>query len=163
MPQCYSGSYRGKGVSPQISRPTLGGSDTLGASQRSRFRFTVREAWNTNPFVLSGKTKIGTFRAVNNAGDLLSRKNYSCGGPNQVSNAANNWRIPYVRSRGGPSSSQCDGTGIPPSTCNVKYVYDSSNYIKFKRELAINRNYNDYSDGGANNGAQVAFRRVKAY
>ena len=70
MPQCYSGSYRGKGVSPQISRPTLGGSDTLGASQRSRFRFTVREAWNTNPFVLSGKTKIGTFRAVNNAGDL---------------------------------------------------------------------------------------------
>lgn len=32
---------------------------------------------------------------------------------------------------------------------NPKYVYDSSNYVRFKKLQAINRNYNDSSFGGA--------------
>lgn len=54
-----------------------------------------------------------------------------------------------------------DGTGIPSSTCNVKYVYDGSDYTTFKKNQAINRTYNDYSFGGnASSGSQSAWRRV---
>jgi hypothetical protein len=35
-------------------------------------------------------------------------------------------------------------------TGNPKYVYDSSNYIRFKKLQAVNRNYNDSSFGGEN-------------
>jgi hypothetical protein len=101
---------------------------------------------------------LGGFRAVNNAGDPLSRKNYSCGGPNQLSSRPG---IPNVTTRDGPpSTSGCDGN-IPPSTCNVKYVYDSSDFIKFRKQVALRRTYDDYSSGGGNKSSQVAFRRVR--
>ena len=35
-------------------------------------------------------------------------------------------------------------------TGNPKYVYDSSNYVRFKKLQAVNRNYNDSSYGGEN-------------
>ena len=48
-------------------------------------RFTLRNAWNTDyPRQLKSinirRSITGPFRAVNNAGDLLGRENYSCGG-----------------------------------------------------------------------------------
>ena len=70
-----------------------------------------------------------------------------------------------------------NGNEIPPSTCNVKYVYDSSNYTRYLKERASNRGYTftvggskaplplagwrknagyDYSYGGANNGSFTA-------
>ena len=43
---------------------------------------------------------------------------------------------------------------------NQKFVYDSSDYIKFKRLSAKNKNYGDCSFGGDDNkGAQSAMRR----
>ena len=50
-----------------------------------QIRFTLKNAWNTTyPSQLrrDNLTRPITtpFRAVNNAGDLLSRENYSCGG-----------------------------------------------------------------------------------
>jgi hypothetical protein len=42
-----------------------------------------------------------------------------------------------------------------------KYVYDSSTYTNYKKLLAYQKNYNDTSSGGANNGAQVALSRVR--
>ena len=44
--------------------------------------------------------------------------------------------------------SNCDGTGIPPSTTNVKFVADSSEFSKYKKQVAITANYNDSSFGG---------------
>ena len=55
----------------------------------------------------------------------------------------------------GGQDQRCDGTGVQPSSCNVKYVYDSSDFIRFKKLQAKNRGYTngaDYSYGGANNG-----------
>ena len=113
---------------------------------------------------------MGTFRVVNNAGDLLSRVNYSCGGPNMITNS-NHTRLVFSNNRdGGQSNADCDGSGIPPSTCNVEYVYDSSDFTRFKRLQAVNRGYaglgtsqGDYSSGGANNGAQVAWRNARIH
>jgi hypothetical protein len=53
---------------------------------------------------------------------------------------------------------------IPSSTCNVKFVYDGSDYTKFKKDQAVNRNYNDRSFGGNdNNAAQSAIRHIRRY
>ena len=58
----------------------------------------------------------------------------------------------------------CDGSDIPPAACNVKYVYDSSDYVRFLKQQAVNRNYNDYSNGGnENSGAQSAYRAIRRY
>lgn len=86
---------------------------------------------------------ITPFRAVNNLGDFLARPNYICGGPNQV-----NADKPGMKGRIGSIISRCDGTGIPSSTCNVKFVPDSSDYITYKKQRAIGQTYNDLKFGG---------------
>jgi hypothetical protein len=139
-------------------------------SVHSRDRFRLRDAWNTNPYAEGLKPKMGTFRVVNNAGDLLSRVNYSCGGPNMITNTNHTRLVLSTNRDGGQSKSDCDDSGIAPASCNVEYVYDSSDFIRFKRLQAINRGYaglgtnnGNYSSGGANNGAQVAWRHAHAY
>jgi len=123
-------------------------------------RTILRNAWNT-PYAVgtvAGRTRVITpFRAVNNSGDFLARINYSCGGPNP-----NNIGPPGRRSLLGSVPQQCDGTGIPPSSCNPRFVADSSDYTTFKRQQAANHNYNDLSPGGdQNNGSYVPFIRVR--
>lgn len=139
-------------------------------SVHSRERFRLRESWNTNVYARGVKPGMGTFRIVNNAGDILSRVNYSCGGPNMITNS-NHTSLIFSKNRdGGQSNADCDDSGIPPSTCNVEYVYDSSDFTRFKRLQAVNRGYaglgtseGDYSSGGANNGAQVAWRHARIH
>ena len=127
-------------------------------------RFTLRNAWNTNyaKLVNNNKSIITPFRAINNAGDLLSRPNYSCGGPCQTFQSRPG--LFGLNGHFGHIQSQCDGTGIPPSSCNVKYVYDSSDYIRYAKEKAINKNYNDASFGGNKySGSQSAWRAIRRY
>ena len=87
----------------------------------------VRSSWNT-PYAtgeVEGQKRVTTpFRAVNNLGDFLGRQNYSCGGPKQM-------------------TFTCDSTNVPASSTNTKFVSDSSDYIRFKKHQAVNRNYND--------------------
>ena len=115
-----------------------------------------------------------------NAGDPLGRKNYSCGGPNMVSGGVGRMFCmpPRTLKDGGQRRSGCDISGIPAQTCNIRYVYDSSDVIRYKKELAINKGYSwknndrvlgkavynmgfDYSYGGSNNGAVVRLRHVR--
>jgi len=129
-------------------------------------RFTLREAWNTKyPSQLqrSGlQSRCTPFRAVMNAGDLLSRKYYSCGGPCQTFQSRPQLR--GLRQHFGHIADRCDGTGVPPATCNIKYVYDSSDYIRFRKQCAIAKNYNDISTGGnRSNASQSAWRAVHRY
>ena len=99
------------------------------SSEDASTRGILRRAWNT-PYATgtfnNEKREIGPFRAVNNLGDFLGRVNFSSGGPNQtgVTNAT------------------------PASSTNVKFVPDSSDYITYKKQAAMNRNYNDSSHGG---------------
>lgn len=129
-----------QGISPvQTIDNYKSGEDTI-------IRGILRRGWNTN-FArgnVNGYNRVTTpFRAVNNSGDFLGRVNYVCGGSNQV-----NADYPGWKSRIGSIISQCDNTGIPSSTCNVKFVADSSDYITFRRQQAVNYTYNDNKMGG---------------
>ena len=95
---------------------------------------------------------IGPFRAINNAGDFLSRWQYVSGGPNAVGRYRPGI---YIRSGLTPPHVSTDGTGVEGASCNSAYVYDSSDYIRFKKLKAINSNYNDSSNGGFTNSNYV--------
>lgn len=167
MKTVTSGTYpHVQGASIQKPYPTID------FSIRSRDRTILREAWNTNTLVRTGtvtnnnvtsKLAIGSFRAVNNAGDLLNRKNYSCGGSNLISSRPGMMHL--STKDGGQDKQNCDNTGVEPASTNVKYVYDSSDFIRFKKLQAKNRGYSggaDYSYGGANNGTtQSVLNRVR--
>ena len=126
-------------------------------SEQTMSRRVLRSAWNTRYATgnVNGNDRVITpFRAVNNLGDFLSRTNYVCGGPNQVNASKPGMRI-------GSIISACDGTGVEGYSGNPKFVPDSSDYIRFKKQQAMNRNYNDSKNGGdESNGSYVALMRV---
>lgn len=110
-------------------------------SEQTSTRSVLRKSWNTMyaTGTVNGYARVITpFRAVNNLGDFLARKNYVCGGPNQV-----NASKPGMKGRIGSIISSCDDTGVEASNCNPKFVSDSSDYVKFRKQQAINRTYND--------------------
>lgn len=123
-------------------------------------RKIVTKSWNTvnAQDSINGNNRVITpFRAVNNNGDYLARKNYTCGGPNQT-----NASKPGLKSRIGHILSVCDNTGVTGSSTNVKHVPDSSDYIKFKKLSSTNKNYNDTTSGGdEHNGSYVSLMRVR--
>ena len=140
-------------------------------------RFTLKNAWNTTyPSQLRRdnlKQPITTpFRAVNNAGDLLSRLNYSCGGSCQSFQSRPGLR--GLRNHFGAVQDTCIPSAtysnlqllsnIPASACNVKYVYDSSDYVTYLKQKAVNKNYNDLTYGGdQSNTSQSAIRAIRRY
>ena len=140
-------------------------------------RFTLKNAWNTTyPSQLKRdnlKQPITTpFRAVNNAGDLLSRENYSCGGTCQSFQSRPG--LKGLRSHFGAVQDTCVPSAaynslqlinnIPAAACNVKYVYDSSDYVTYLKQKAVNKNYNDLSYGGdQSNTSQSAIRAIRRY
>jgi len=142
-----------------------------------QIRFTLKNAWNTTyPSQLKRdnlKQPITTpFRAVNNAGDLLSRENYSCGGTCQTFQSRPGLR--GLRQRFGAIQSTCEPSAaynslqlinnIPAAACNVKYVYDSSDYITYLKQRAVNKNYNDLTYGGNDfKASQSAMRAIRRY
>ena len=127
------------------------GSGMDGGSGRQIMRFTLRNAWN-------GPAAKGT---VN--GKKVAATPYTSGGSNQV----NTGRIKLAangsaRVLGGSIFAIPDGTGVPSSNTNVKYVYDGSDYTRFKKQQASNRNYNDTSFGGAGaSNTFIALNRVR--
>ena len=157
-----------KGIMPQ---PVV---DHDNSDAFARTRFTLRDAWNTSSFSGSGYSKrmVGPFRAVNNAGDLLSRQNYSCGGTCQsfqsrpgLSGLSNHFGSISTACTADVfySSNQIDPK-VPASACNTKFVYDSSDYIRFRKNQAYNKNYNDRSFGGNEySGSQSASRAIRRY
>lgn len=144
-----------------------------------QIRYTLKNAWNTTyPSQLrrnnlnQNKTITTPFRAVNNAGDLLSRDNYSCGGSCQTFQSRPGLR--GLKTHFGSVSVSCTPSAtynslqqiknIPAAACNVKYVYDSSDYVTYLKQRAVNRNYNDYSNGGDDSkSSQSAQRAIRRY
>jgi hypothetical protein len=140
-------------------------------------RFTLKNAWNTTyPSQLRRdnlKRPITTpFRAVNNAGDLLARLNYSCGGSCQSFQSRPGLR--GLKNHFGAVQDSCTPSAIysnlqllnniPAAACNVKYVYDSSDYVTYLKQKAVNKNYNDLTYGGdQSNASQSAMRAIRRY
>lgn len=141
-----------------------------------QIRFTLKQAWNTTyPSQLQRANKkaiITPFRAVTNAGDLLCREYYSCGGSCQTFQSRPNMR--GLSQRFGSISDSCIpgvvystyqlDSSIPAAACNTKYVYDSSDYTTYLKQKAVLKNYNDLTYGGNDfSGSQSAYRAIRRY
>ncbi len=178
------GGSGGMTPNPGIHASPLGGglpgfipqaiNDTNNYDEYAQTRFTLRQAWNTSYVrqLENNKRIITPFRAVNNAGDILSRDNYSCGGPCQSFQSRPN--VKGLRTHFGSVSDSCMPNPIysplqinpkvPAAACNVKYVYDSSDYVTYLKQKAVNKNYNDLTNAGnRSNGSQSAWRAVRRY
>jgi len=143
-----------QGYSPQ---QTLGNFKT---AEQSMTRKILRDSWNTQNATgeVNGHMRVITpFRAVNNLGDFLSRKQYVCGGSNQVNKTRAGLQGPI-----GSIISRCDNTGVPAGAGNMRFVSDSSDYITYKRQRAMNQNYNDLKNGGdQHHGSYEAYKRAQ--
>ena len=129
-------------------------------SEITMTRRILRSSWNTQQAggTVNGHKRIITpFRAVNNLGDFLSRQNYVCGGSNQVNASKPGWK-----GRIGSIISNCDGTGVAAGAGNMRFVPDSSDYIRYRKQRAVNVNYNDLKNGGDESRAScVNFRLAR--
>ena len=131
-------------------------------SEQTRIRRILRNSWNTQYAVgtVNGHSRIATpFRAINNLDDFLSRPDYFCGhGPNPVKSSYLGKSLNFLA---GSPQQTCDTTGVSGSTCNPKFVSDSSDYTTFKKQRAINSTYNDSSFGGnQSNGSFVSLQNI---
>ena len=145
------------GVAPQLigqGRAT----GPIGSSERSRDRSVLREAFGNNR---SGLTRAGKpftgnvaygglsevpqtpFRLATNAGDLLGTVDEAVRADLASVNQVNGIGPSQLNANGGGRSA-----GGAAYSGNPRYVYDSSNYIRFKRLRAQNQNYNDSTFGG---------------
>jgi hypothetical protein len=127
-------------------------------------RFMLKQAWNTNHkfHPNSPGYNCTPFRRVNNAGDLYTRKAYSCGGPCQTPQMRAN--LHGLKKSFGHISDRCDGSFVEPASCNVKFVYDNSDYVRFLKQKAIVKNYNDLTYGGDSSHAnQSVIRAIRRY
>jgi hypothetical protein len=144
-------------------------------SEQTTIRRILRNSWNNQQALgtINGKKRIITpFRAVTNSGDLLSREYYSCGGPCQSFQSRPG--MFGLKHRFGANSNSCVpgvvystyqlDTSIPASACNVKWVYDSSDYTTYLKQRAVNKNYNDLTFGGDDSkSSQSAIRAIRRY
>jgi len=109
--------------------------------EQSLDRGVLRRGWNQlyASGTVNGRNRVITpFRAVNNLGDFLARPNYVCGGPNQVNASKPGWKGHI-----GSIISSCDNSGVEGASCNPRFVSDSSDYVRFRKLRAMNKNYND--------------------
>lgn len=140
-------------------------------------RYTLNNSWNNSYQDQLSRNNISTpivtpFRAVNNAGDLLSRQNYSCGGGCQTPQSRPG--LNGLSQRFGSNQGSCVPSAvysnlqmldnIPAAACNPKYVYDSSDYIRYLKQAAQKKNYNDLAYGGNDySTSQSKIRSSKRY
>jgi hypothetical protein len=128
------------------------GTGIEGGGQRELERVTLRRVLGHTQF--PGRPNVITpFRRYFNAGDTAGSYNSTPSpllgrAPDQVGSSSIVSRI-HGRHDGTDNQGQAFYSGNP------KYVYDSSNYVRFKKLQAVNRNYNDSSFGGAG-GSTVA-------
>ena len=145
------GGLNGGGSSGRFS-----GTGIEGGGERELERLTLRRVFG---FTLFPGQSAGTslaitpFRRYFNAGDTAGSINSApsslLGRPiDQVGSSSMVSRL-NARQDGVNNQGQAFYTG------NQRYVYDSSNYVRFKKLQAVNRNYNDSSFGGAG-GSTVA-------
>jgi len=163
-----------QGYMPQQIQTTEKGS--YGSNVFENIRFTLRNSWNTTYKAelrsANRKQIITPFRAVTNSGDLLSRDNYSCGGSCQSFQSRP--QVKGLRQHLGSVSKSCTPSAlytgnqiapsVPAAACNVKFVYDSSDYTTYLKQRAMVSNYNDVTFGGnTSNASQSAYRAIRRY
>jgi hypothetical protein len=163
---------------------STGGSGMTGSSERGRDREVLRNVLGSQnrtessfigPFtnVPHGRGAQTPFRLAMNAGDVNSLVNLPPHNSpllrHHPSNQVNNVRRASLASFGflGGGVRMINNANVSGSlySGNPKFVYDGSDYTRFKKLQAKNRNYNDRSFGGPEKGKSssmlVALGRVR--
>ena len=154
------------GGKSNIGQPLIHGSMDGGNDRALSRKYLSRAFGNMYNSGLSSspllytKNVLGPFRTAYNAGDVITNENVATNiaygrESNQV--GGNNLSRLQV-SRDGISGQ--NGTAMYSG--NTKFVHAGSDYIRFKKLQALNKNFSDWSYGGANNSqAQHAINRVR--
>jgi hypothetical protein len=154
------------GISPKVLNSTQQGNSNVAplgqASQIPLDRAMIRNVFpNSSVFqgtpVFSRSWSQTPFRVAMNAGDLLMRQKEP-GGSNQIKGSIGT--SGYSRWTLSVTDNVHPGDG---ASGNQHYVYDSSVYTRYKKLVQKQKNYNDYSFGGANNGAYTAIMAIRSY
>ena len=156
----------------------------IGYNERATHRQQLRRAFGNYWIIDSGTSFGGTntqlfqtagdpaplgsltpFRRAMNAGDPFSKIN-TLPSSTLVPKPSNQVQGSRRASNQAAASTAGSGRKTVPNgsayTGNPRYVYDSSDYIRFKKLQAKNRNYNDPTFGGdMHNASQVALSRVR--
>ena len=152
---------------PQIS----GGGDRTFTDFISTRRW-VNSAYGVKEVCASQRQPITPFRAATHAGDPLSRQNYACHGTFQ---SPQNFPGVYgFRTSLGNQQFSCQpsvvytpqqlNSTVPASACNVKYVYNGSDYVLYKINSTMLRDFYPLTDGGnSSNPTQSVMRRLALY
>jgi hypothetical protein len=150
-----------KGVQSKL----IGHTDSGGERSSSRkqlnkaFGNMYNKGLGSSPLLYSNNI-LGPFRTAINGGDVITNYNESTNSIYGVEPSQN----------GGLNQSRINGlnngvnrNGNAMYSGNIKYVYDSSNYIKFKKLQAMNKTYNDKNHGSGGNSSytSVAIHRVR--
>ena len=119
-----------------------GHSGMEGGGERELERLFLRRVFGNRKFP-NNASVITPFRRYFNAGDTAGTTN---SGPSPlmgppINQARSSSMISRLHASGGGTHA-----GNAFYTGNQKYVYDSSNYVRFKKLVATNRNYNDSSN-----------------
>lgn len=141
------------------------GSGMEGGNERSRDRIVLRKAFGNHklanainsPLNFNGKWKTSPFRVAMNAGDILGSINE---GPSPL--LPSNNQVNGI----GPSKLRAHSGGVKSGAAfysgNPKYVYNGSDYTRFKKLQTKNKSYNDSSfSGNDSNSSFSAIRRVR--
>jgi hypothetical protein len=119
--------------------------NTMTGGEVALNRRKLRKAFKTNNIAKAGNIRAtcGPFRSAYQLGDVLGRKNKSCGGASQVNGAdsVSNKDCGLVVHGVTPLE-------VPLASGNGKFVADSSLYTQFKHLKSMNLNYNDKTGGG---------------
>jgi len=134
-----------------------------GGGARGVDRNVLREGFGQSRFLKNATgnenlpIKVTPFRLAMNAGDINGSVNSApipqLPAPSQI----NGQKQSKLHARG-------DGVrnnGSAGYSGNPKYVYDGSDYTRYKKLAAMNKTYNDRSFGGSNNGAYSFLMRVR--
>ena len=154
-----------KGSQPLLFGQAVGGGEKSNARRQIIRAFgnqVIKGLKNNDQDIspaLYSKNILGPFRTANNAGDVVTRNitptNIKYG---REANQVNGNNI----SRLSPSYGGMNRNGGAMYAGNPKYIYDGSDYIRFRKLQAINRNFNDTSYGGdQNNQSQSVIRHVR--
>ena len=113
---------------------------------RNKLRNTYSTVCNFKNYGLNNDGKTTPFRIATNSGDANGTLNNNpvptMPNHNQVGSIQGNLVLSRISYNGTNSNGDAYYSGNP------KYVYDSSNYVKYKKEQSINSNYNDATAGG---------------
>ena len=130
-----------------------GGSGMEGGSSRATDRDILRRGMNN---AYPAKSVITPFRASYNAGDTAGTVNSN---PSPLTPGSNQVTSARIATQLHSFFGGVHNDGAALYSGNPRYVYDSSDYIRYKKLIAENKTYNDYSFGGDQHNASYTARR----